>query len=100
MPQSTIISFKFENGEMLEFPIVAEVHPVVQEYTVPSSSTTIWTEYIVTMDVSFEQLEIFSKSKMTHVKYPDMKGGFLTEDRSKRWVNHFFEGANCIFNNR
>lgn len=98
MPKGSLVSFKFESGDMVELPAIQDVNPVTQ---VASSGkiTTIWTEYFVVMEVSAEQIELFATSMMTHVKYPDMKGGFLTQDRSKRWVKHFNEGAQCIQSN-
>lgn len=98
MPKGSIISFKFENDEMIDMPAVEDVHPVTQVAS-GQYGNTVWTEYVVTLTVSENQLKTFSSSKMTHVRYPDLKGDFLTKDRSKRWVKKFTEGARCIQSN-
>lgn len=98
MQKGSAISFKFENDEMVELSALEDVNPISQVGGYVSFAL-VTTEYIVTMKVTADQLKTFANFKMTHVRYPDLKGDFITKDRSKRWVKAFSEGAQCIQSN-
>jgi hypothetical protein len=98
MPKGSVISFKFENGETMDLSLEINASPITRYDNINPLSPLV-SAYLVKMKLTREQLKTFANLKMTFVRYPDMRGGFLTTDKSKRWVNNLQNGARCIQNN-
>jgi len=99
IPKGSLISFKLENGDIMELSTLDDASAVTIAGSTQSFTSAFVTEYFVTMKLTKEQLKSFASSKMTHVRYPDLKGGFTTNDKSKRWIRKLIEGARCIETN-
>ena len=99
IPKGSMISFMLENSDIVELFVLEDASPVTIGLSTQSFTSSIVTEYFVNMKVNEEQLKDFAISKMTHVRYPDLKGGFITNDKSIRWRRKLIKGAQCIKNN-
>ena len=99
MPKGSLISFSLENGDIVELLSLEDAIPVKISGYPQSFTSSVVTEYFVNMKLTKEQLNNFANSKMTYVRYPDLKGGFTINDKSKRWIRKLNEGAQCIENN-
>lgn len=97
--KGSLISFKLENGDIVELLTSEDVSPTLITATNPMFYSSGVTQYFVNMKVTKAQLKAFAKSKMTHMRYPDLRGGYITDNKSSRWRRKLFEGAQCIENN-
>lgn len=98
IPMGSDVSFKLENGDLVKLQTMEDVKPVTQVLTAEGIAI-IWTEYIVSFSLTEEHLKSFAESKMTHVRYPDLKGDYITEESRKRWAKRLNKGALCILDN-
>ena len=99
IPEGSVISFRLENDDIIELLTLEGASPVTISGSNQSFTSPNVTEYFVNMKLTKKQLKNFAISTMTHVRYPDLKGGFTTSDKSKRWRRKLKEGAQCIQNN-
>ena len=70
IPKGSLISFRLENGNIVELSALDKANPITIAGSTQSFTSGIVTEYFVTMKVTNEQLKTLAGSMMTHVRYP------------------------------
>ena len=98
MPKGSSISFLLENGSIVDLSTLNDANPIKISGSVQSMTSSIVTEYLVTMKLTKEQLQTLARSPMKYVRYPDLNGGYILDNKSKRWRKKLIEGAQCIDN--
>lgn len=96
IPKGSTISFLLENGNIVELSSAYNASPITITGSAQSMTSYIVTEYFVTMKLTKEQLEALARSPMKYVRYPDLNGGYISDNKSKRWRKKLIEGAQCI----
>lgn len=94
MPKGTKISFKLENGETISLTTIDDVAPISQV-----SSYGVATAYTYIMELNKEEVSKLANIKVTHIRYPDAKGGFIDYESNRKWTRVIMEGAECMLEN-
>lgn len=85
------ILYKLENGKTLSFKTDIDIAPI--SYV---SAGGVRTRYVYCIELSKEQLKMLSKYRITHSKFPDMKGGTYDNEYPKALQKSMLKGASCI----